>query len=257
LDDKGEKMTVNTPAWEKAWSTFAKLVNDKVIPSAKDGFNGNMMDGGKYDPLQGDKFLSGNVAMTISDYNYINDLIDANKNASKIKNFEKVDWDVVTLPTFPEEPGIGGNIYLNNIMGINAKAQNDKDAWDFIKFLNSEEWAKLKSRSSYEIVSRKKYIQPKDGLNYNIAAFYTLKPVPPNNADMDSMYRMNNFWQVQDKGREIFQTVLEGKKTSAEGLKEWEQKGNELLLQMKKNQKKPVTDGTVDNNTKTEAVPAG
>lgn len=259
FDEKGEKMTVNTPAWEKAWSTFAKLVSEKVIPSANNGeMNGGMMDGGKFDPLQGDKFMSGNVAITIADYSYINEIIDTNKNAAKIKNFEKLDWDVVTLPTFPETPGIGGNIYLNNIMGINAKAQNDKDAWDFIKTLNGEEWAKLKSRSSYEIVSRKKYIQPKDGLNYNIAAFYTLKPVPPSDADMDTLYRtMPNIFQVQDKGREIFQTVIEGKKSSAEGLKEWEQKGNEMLIQMKKNPNKAMTEGNINNGGGSETVPAG
>jgi len=256
FDDKGDKMTVDTPAWEKAWSTFAKLVSEKVIPTQKD-LQDDSSKGG-YNPLASDSFLSGKTAMTIADYSYVNDILDANKNASKIKNFEKVDWDVVTLPTHPEAPGIGGNIYLNNLMGINAKAQNDKDAWDFIKFLNSEEWAKLKSRSSYEIVSRKKYIQPKDGLNYNIAAFYTLKPVTPNNQEMDLYNKYPNIYQVQEKGREIFQTVLDGKKSSAEGLKEWQKEGDKLLVEMKKNPGKPIGGGgEVMNGGTTEVAPAG
>lgn len=234
-DSKGEKMTVNTPAWEKAWSTFAKLINDKVIPGTQDPNQMQQYDSKVYNPIQGDKFLSGQTAMTIGEYNYVNEIIDANKNASKIPNYEAVDWDVVTIPTFPETAGIGGNIYLNNLMSINAKAQNDKDAWEFIKFLNGDQWAKLKSRSGYEMVARKKYIQPKEGLNYNIAAFYTLKPVPPSNNDLNDLYRTKpNIWQVQDKGREIFLTVLAGKKSSADGLKEWEEKGNELLVQIAK-----------------------
>ena len=35
--------------------------------------------------------------MVIGDYSYINQLIDANKNADKMEGFTKVDWDVVTL----------------------------------------------------------------------------------------------------------------------------------------------------------------
>ena len=32
FDDKAEKMTVDSPQWEKVWSTISKLAIDKVIP---------------------------------------------------------------------------------------------------------------------------------------------------------------------------------------------------------------------------------
>ncbi|MBU5440558.1 ABC transporter substrate-binding protein [Paenibacillus sp. MSJ-34] len=236
FDDKAEKMTVDTPGWEKAWSTIAKLSKDKIMPNGRENFAPRKE--GVWNRYDGDNFLSSRVAMTIADYGYITELIDANKNVEKIDGMKKVDWDVVTMPTHPEAPGIGGNIYLSNIMAINAKAQNPDDAWAFVKFLNSPEWAKLKSRSSYELVSRKSFIQPREGLSYNTAAFYTLKPLPPVDDDNELYRKYENLWQVTQKGQEYFQQVIEDKKTSAEALKEWQAKGDAMLQELKKDPKK-------------------
>ena len=83
FDDKAEKMTVDSPQWEKVWSTVSKLAIDKVIPKGDEPQD--EQPEGRYNPLQGDLFLSGKTAMAIGDYNYINQLIDANKNADKMK----------------------------------------------------------------------------------------------------------------------------------------------------------------------------
>ncbi|WP_019420608.1 ABC transporter substrate-binding protein [Paenibacillus sp. OSY-SE] len=242
VDEKGERMTVNSPKWETVMSTFAKLVSEKVIPGG-DNQDMDMSGGGEeYNPYSHDSFLSGHVGMVIGEYSYINsDLADAMKNAEKIKGFKKFDWDVVTVPSHPEAPGVAGGVSLNNIFSINQKAPNPDDAWDFIKFVNSEDWAKIRSRSSWEMVARKKFITPKDGANFNIAAFYTVKPVPPTSADPNELFiQMPNAWQVQEPGQTLFKDVVSGKKTSADALKEWETKGNQILQQLKKNPKDPV-----------------
>ena len=229
FDDKAEKMTVDSPQWEKVWSTVSKLARDKVIPRGDEPQE--QQSEGRYNPLQGDLFLSGKTAMAIGDYNYINQLIDANKNADKMKDFTKVEWDVVTPPVHPEAPEIGGTIYLSSLMAINSSAQNPEDAWELIKYMNSEDWAKIKARSSYEMVSRKSFIKPKDGLDYNIQAFYKLKPVPPTSTNLDKMY------QINEKGMQYFDQVLDNKKTPKEALAEWAAKGNEMLAKIKKDPK--------------------
>jgi len=236
FDDKAEKMTVDSPQWEKVWSTISKLAIDKVTPKGDEQMD--QSGEGRYNPLQGDLFLSSKTAMVLGDYSYINQLIDANKNADKMEGFTKVDWEVVTPPVHPEAPGIGGNIYLSNLMAINSSAQNPDDAWELIKYMNSEDWAKIKARSTYEMVSRKSFIKPKDGMDYNIQAFYTLKPIPPTNTNLDKMYqKMPNLWQVSDKGMEYFNQVLDNKKTPKEALAEWAAKGNEMLAKLKKDPK--------------------
>lgn len=244
-DDKAEKMTVNTPHWERIWTTVSDLAVKKIVPPA----NGNGMlvstpeDGS---PFSHDNFLSGRVAMVLADYVYMNsELSDAMKNADKIKGFNKFDWDVVTVPSHPEAPGVSGGLQLYNIFAINQKAANPDDAWEFVKSVNNEDWAKLRSRSNWEMVSRQKYIKPKDGSNINIGAFYKMKPVLPTKLDMINLVGNNTYWQILNFGNELLRQVVDKKKSVADALKEWELKGNQMLIQLKKN---PSADFSLTNN---------
>jgi multiple sugar transport system substrate-binding protein len=244
FDDKGEKMTVNTPEWERVWTTVAKLYKDKTVPNTQEIQQNPQDQKAVYNPYNGDLFMNGQVAMVIGEYGYINDITTANDNADKIEGFQKLDWDVVTVPQFPEKAGVGGNIFLSSLMGINAKAQNSDDAWDFIKFLNGRAWAKLKSRSMYEMTARKEFLKPRDGVTFNMDAFTKLKPVPPQTTDQEKIYRdMPNIWQVQNLAQPLFQEVIKGTKTSKEALAEWETKGNDMLKQIKANPNGPIDGG--------------
>ncbi|WP_238996458.1 ABC transporter substrate-binding protein [Paenibacillus pinistramenti] len=236
FDDQAQTMTVDTPQWEKVWSTMSKLYMDKIVPDGSQMINDASEMSSS--PVGQDMFLSGKVAMVIGYNSYVNDVVDANNNASKIKNFKAVDWDVATMPTHPEKPGIGGNSYLSSAFAINSSAPNAETAWEFVKFQNSEEWAKIKSRSSYEMVARKSYIKPKDGKDYNIQAFYALKPVPPTSNTDDKLYTEKpGLSSVTSIGQQYFKEVLDNKKTPAEALKEWQQKGNTMLQAIKNNPK--------------------
>ncbi|MEF2964635.1 extracellular solute-binding protein [Paenibacillus sp. M1] len=235
FDDKAETMTVDSPQWIKVWEAISKLSKDKIIPDSNSGMNGNE----PWTAVSGDLFLSGKVAMTIGESYYINEIADANNNASKIKNFTPVDWDVVTSPVHAEKPDIGGNVYFNNTFSINSSAPNADTAWEYVRFINGEEYAKLKSRSNtYEMVSRKSYIQPKQGLSYNIQAFYLLKPLPPSDPKADKMMSEKpGLYNITNIGRNYFQQVLDNKKTPEEALKEWAEKGNKMLQEIKLNPK--------------------
>lgn len=238
-DDKGEKMLVNTPQWEAVWTTIANLYKEKIVPSQEDmsAIQQKIAESGKdsyYNPVQGDLFLGGKVAMTVAEYGYINEIKNTMNNASKIQNFEPFEWDVVTPPTHSSAPNVGGNVYLNQLMGINANAQNSEDAWKFIQFTNSKEWAELKSRSSYELVSRKEFLKPKDGMSYNIDAFTTLQPIPPQSYDSEKLLReKQGIWEAQQPAYELFPQVVKGDKTAKEALQEWETKGNVVLERIK------------------------
>ncbi|MCM3746246.1 extracellular solute-binding protein [Paenibacillus pasadenensis] len=246
FDDKGEKMLVDSgTAWKDAWETMIKLYKDKVVPSPED--SQKIMDemrkaaeksSAGYNPYMNDLFNSGKLGMVIGDYYFVNELRNA-KNASETnKSIKLIDWDVVTVPVFEEKPGVGGNINLSQAMGINAKAQNPDGAWDLIKFLNGRDWAKLKSRSTYEIPARQEFIKPIDGMQYNMKAFTTLKPIPAQTDAFERIAREKpGIYEMQGIGSQIFQEVLSGKKTVDEGIKEWAVKGNALLQKLKTNPK--------------------
>ncbi|PWV87840.1 multiple sugar transport system substrate-binding protein [Paenibacillus cellulosilyticus] len=257
-DDKGEKMLVNTPGWENALNVVAGLYKDDIVPDSDDvqKMNEGKEQTGEYNPVDNDWFLSGRVAMTISDFSYVNELTLAKDNAAKIKDFTPVDWDVVTVPQHQEAAGVGGSIYYSQLMGINAKAQNADDAWEFIKFTNSPEVAKLKSRSQYELSSRKSFIKASESTTpFNIAAFYTLKPIPPSSTDTDKVYREKpGIWEAQNAGSEVFTEVVKGTKTAKEALAEWETKGNAVLEKLKTNPNGGDGGGTIDVKPLAEAA---
>ncbi|WP_261807569.1 ABC transporter substrate-binding protein [Paenibacillus sp. N3.4] len=221
FDDKGEKMTVDTDQWEKVWSKMAQLQKDNVFPELFDPQKPMNRQFDQQNPYSYDDFMSSRLAMGIINYYQIQQLTNANKSAASIKGFTPIDWDVVTIPSHAEAKGVGGSISMSGIMGINAKAQNPDDAWKFIKFINGDEWAKLKSHSSYNLVARSKYLKPKDGLDFHMEAFYKVTPAPMEN-NMQ-LYRNNsNIYQVQDIGRQQLNSVLQGKITAREGLKIWQ-----------------------------------
>ncbi|HZG78749.1 MAG TPA: extracellular solute-binding protein [Paenibacillus sp.] len=228
-DQTGDKMAVDSDSWENVWKKIVDLRKQKIIPGPPNYEQMPMKEPG---PFDWDNFLSGRVAMSISSYYYINELINANKQAETNDKLEPIDWDVVTLPTHEQAPGIGGQIYMDGMMGINAKAQNDEDAWEFLKFVNGDDWARLKSRSQSTLVSNKDYLQPKEGLNYNIGAFYQLKPAPIQD-EMEIYRKYPNIYMVQSIGQQKFQEVLEGKKEVRQALKEWQTEGDAMLQQMR------------------------
>jgi multiple sugar transport system substrate-binding protein len=248
FDAKGEKMTVDSDQWEKVWKTMAQLNSEKLIPQQQDRNNMRqkmMAPGGEdYNPFAYNDFLSGRVAMTIVNYSELDQITNANKNAQNVKGFTPIDWNVVTIPTHPEAPNVGGMISMNGVMAINAKAQNVEDAWKYLKFINGDEWAKLKSRSNNQLIARKPYLQKtKDGVEFNVEAFTKLTPAPAN-TEMSKIYRDKpNIYQVQEIGRNQFSEFIQGKKTAREALKEWQSKGDAALQQMKDNPNKPIDMG--------------
>ncbi|MBB6673180.1 ABC transporter substrate-binding protein [Cohnella nanjingensis] len=245
-DDKAEKMTVNTDQWANAWTKIVDLYKNHVVPTQEDMqaiYSSQQNNDGKgiYNPYQNQLFFMGKSAMMIGQYNMLNDIETFNKNYEKLK-MPKLEWDVVTVPQFTNEaPGIGTNINLSTLSAINAKAANPDDAWEFVKFMNGEEWAKFKSRSSYEMPSRKAFIKPRDGMTYNLDAFTKLKPAPQKSLSETKIEQeRQNLYLIGQLGQTEFNKVMQGQKTVKEALKEFEEKGNDLLQKIKLKPNGPI-----------------
>jgi multiple sugar transport system substrate-binding protein len=247
-DEKAEKMTVNNESWKNAWETFVTLYKDKVLPTGQDLVMDPPEDGRWY-PYMDRAFFRGKVAMVISNYNFVNELVSFNNNVDRIKDkgFERIDWDVVTLPSHVSAPGVSSYVYLNQLLAINANAQNKEDAWNYIKFMISEEYAKLKSRSYWELPARKAFIQPREGLDFHIEAFYMVKPVPPRPYAEQMLERERpNLWMIRQIGDVLYNRVMQDQMTVEEALAEWERRGNEALQKIKENPNGPI-EGIMDD----------
>jgi multiple sugar transport system substrate-binding protein len=239
FDEKAETMTVNSPQWKSVWESVTGLYKDHVMPRQEDMqalYEQPQKEGEPYNPFQGRLFMSGKAAMTIGNYGLISEIEQMNANADKLK-MEKLDWEVVTTPFHTSVPGVGGEITLSQLAGINAKAANAADAWEFVKFMNGKEWAKFKSRSTYEMPARKEFVKPREGLVFNIEAFTKMKPAPMQRSlKEEALYRDKpNLNMVFELGNRYYMDVIQGKKSVDEALKEWETKGNDLLQKIKTN----------------------
>jgi multiple sugar transport system substrate-binding protein len=235
-DSNAERMTINTPQWKALWEQMYQLYKDKVIPSNRDMYS--FEDENKtyrYNPYQGRLFLQGRVAMTLGDYSLINDIMVLNDNADKLK-MDRLDWDVVTVPYHTAAPGVGVNVSYSSLAGINAKAQNQKDAWEFVKFINGEEWAKFKSRSTYEMSSRIEFVKPREGLSYNVEAFIKMKPAPAGNsspAEQKLLRERPNLSYIQNIVSTVYSQVFQDQRSIDDALKFLDEKGNDLLQKIK------------------------
>ncbi|MBP3965047.1 ABC transporter substrate-binding protein [Paenibacillus lignilyticus] len=225
FDKKAWKMTIDTPHWNRSWTDIATLYLDKIVPSHSDLNSGN---------ANSDLFLNGRLAMLIGGNVYINTL-SAARTYSDNPKIQSLDWDVVSLPSFAEAPGIGGSIALTNLMAIGAKAQHKKVAWDFITYNNSQRMGKLKSRSSGNLPVRQSILQPKEGMSYNLGAFYALKPVLPSEEWEELYWETPNLSPVFKLGPPLFQDVVNGKKSVKDALREWQIKGDTLMQDIKRN----------------------
>jgi multiple sugar transport system substrate-binding protein len=239
-DDKAEKMTVNTPQWEKVWTTISQLYKDHVLPSNEDlQVQQPQEDQNRYNPYFQQPFFNGKAAMVIGNYNMINDIDMYNRNYQKFKGMEQLDWDVLPVPTFAEMPGVSSYIYLSSLAGINTKAQNPDDAWEFVKFMNGKEWGKLRSRSSYEMPALKEFVKVKDGMSYNIDAFTQVKPLISENSYEEQKLNQErpNLYLIQQLAQTEFNKVIQNQKSVKEALAEFETQGNDLLQKIKLNPK--------------------
>lgn len=74
------------------------------------------------------------------------------------KDLEKIDWDMVALPTFPELKGVGGQATAV-AMSITSMAKNKDAAMEVIKFLTSKESQTANSKKGMMTVLKDKTIE--------------------------------------------------------------------------------------------------
>lgn len=235
VNNTSDKMTVNNTEWESIWSTIEVLIDEKIIPNHQEINEINIQN----NTFGENAFLSGKVAMTIIDYRNFSRMLQLVNNSKLEIPFE---WDISTFPVHSHLPQLGRQMSMEPLISVNSRAQNIEDSWDFIKFVNSNDWAKFKFETTDNLLSRVKYNTQLYNYNYNIEAFYSLVP-PPIDLDYAKTFLEKPYLQHIDfLGKNIFNKVLIKELTVEEGLKKWETEGNKLLEIFKLN-----PDASIDN----------
>lgn len=222
MDPESLKVTINTDNWKRVFQTSIDAINSKAMNS-NTAENNNMQGSTYEDYLKKDYFISGRAAMTINSF-YIFEQIKQAKE--QIKDYKPFNWDIVTVPVDPKNPDRTTNFGVSELFAINAQSTQQRAAWGFVKYLNSDDYAKIMSRSTQQLLSRTRYIKDKDG--HNLEAFYKLKA----DTDVYKGYEKipQNFYQsitqIVDEG---MKPVVEGTKTLDEVLPIMQTKGQEAM----------------------------
>ncbi|WP_188889156.1 ABC transporter substrate-binding protein [Paenibacillus radicis (ex Gao et al. 2016)] len=110
-------------------------------------------------------FLEGKAAMTLAPFSFIYEVDEAFKKKG-------MQWSMVTEPVDPKNPAYASSLYVGSIYAVNAKSANIQAAWKLISYMNSDEVAKIKSRSSFNLLSRKGHMTELNG--HSLDLFYKL-----------------------------------------------------------------------------------
>mgnify|MGYP001274487482 CR=1 FL=1 len=200
-----------------SWARVYEMALDALRSGALYKVEAADFEGGydSYDEyLLRDPFISGKAAMTIDGLYMMQQIREAQEYVpdKAVKN-----WDLVTVPVDPANPDYTNDISFYNIFAINAESMSRDAAWDFIRYIHSDDYARVMSKVlSGTIPVRTKSIRDDEGRN--LAAFYLLKPTGTNMyadyADLPDEF----FMQYYTIGTEEMQAVTEDRKTVAEAL---------------------------------------
>jgi multiple sugar transport system substrate-binding protein len=207
VDPKTKKATLYTDPWIHIFTTYQRMFS---IP-------GNNLVGGN--PMDEKAFISDqNLAMLSIPNTWKKDSLKQSK----------VNWDMATMPVFPEKPNTATPVTFAGV-SIASVSQHPDDAMDVVSYLLSEEMQKNYTEQSLELTVLSKreiqlalqndpYLKDK-----NVAAIFKLHPADPYYATQyDSLIR-------QTIGT-AFVNVVTGKTTDAHtALRNAEEAANQLL----------------------------
>ncbi|QGQ95530.1 extracellular solute-binding protein [Paenibacillus psychroresistens] len=185
LDAEGKNLTMDTPEWK---SIFEEVVtayqSNSVSLSGDSAFSAAPAKSSSVSSSKGDDgpkrisigensnlFLSGRAAMMI-DSSFMLNQMDMMKNMDK--DAKPINMGMVTEPVDPANPDMSDSFSVSQIFGVDAQSAHVGAAWEFIKYVHSDDLAKIRSKSSPELISRSAYAKDKQG--NSLEAFYKLKP---------------------------------------------------------------------------------
>lgn len=228
--DKGT-VTMQSDGWKEVLlMTVEALKSGALFAGNDEKFDPNkpvMMDGRK------DLFATGKVAMTVEGSYMISNLQRAKET---MKDVTPVNWDIVTVPVDPKNPEVSNTVSLSGLFAVNANSSNPRAAWELVKYINSDEMAKLQSKSEDgAMLSRTAYVKEREGRS--MEPFYMLKMSENNLFKNYNKIPYEFFYQPFNElaGTEI-QSVIEGKKSVDDALKTIQEKGQEIYIKAKQEQ---------------------
>ncbi|TVX86834.1 ABC transporter substrate-binding protein [Paenibacillus agilis] len=211
FDTKEQQLFLNSEEWKNVYNITIDAIKSNTINSKPPG-----------ESIE-DMFEEGRAAMKIDSASLSGQLELSRKSRKKF------EWGFVTIPTSEAYPNSSAQIQPTDITSIHAASQHVDEAWTYIQFVNSDEYAKANSNyASLTIPTLPQSINKQD--TTRSATYYMLKA----GREGRSAVWKNWLYPFHTTFSELFNTqtqqVLEGKITTDEALHQIQAEGKKLLM---------------------------
>jgi multiple sugar transport system substrate-binding protein len=163
--EPSRELTIRSEKWRSIFETILEAARSGAVyvPGVSEITNFNPEHF-----VQTNLFVAGRSAMTVDNLRLM-DLIREFADASG----QTFNYGVVTAPISSNTGMTGDTPSLYDLFGINAGSPQQQLAWEFIKYAAGEDYAKLRSKSSVQLLARASFMTEKDGVN--LEPFYKVK----------------------------------------------------------------------------------
>ncbi|MNH93710.1 Bacterial extracellular solute-binding protein [compost metagenome] len=213
VNEKEKKLALNTESYRKIFEMIMDAYESKaVVMPFLEPIN-------VYDP-----FIMGESAMTVDYYYYINNKI----NWAKEEKGNHLNWELAAAPVDESNREVSSFFVASGFLSVNAESENKQAAWEFVKFINSKEYAKAKSRTNgFSPLARTDYIYNPEGKR--MEAFFTLKPDLDRSFVNFDLFPDGFFGSLQDIINSEGKAAMVGAKTLDEAISSMQQRGEQQL----------------------------
>ncbi|OXS58238.1 hypothetical protein B1A99_13570 [Cohnella sp. CIP 111063] len=228
LSADGSSFNIDTDSWKKVFESVIGAVKSGAlyVPDAEArAFNFKTME----EMFQRNLFVMGRSAMAVKRSYEVQQILQAKE---MLKEVTPVNWGIVTVPVDPNNRNQSSYFNLGSIFAVSSNSANPRAAWEFVKYINGDSFAKLKSKSLYgSLLSRTEHNPDKDGRS--MEPFYMLEP----KANVNNEYTkapINFFGALNALVEAEVDAALNDKKTVEEALEAIQEKGEAELLKARK-----------------------
>ncbi|GIP08897.1 extracellular solute-binding protein [Paenibacillus macerans] len=166
VNPKTMQVTLNTDSWKNVWNMAINATQSGALYLPDTPFYGGSLQ----DFLDNDLFVQGRVAMKLDDAGFMQVLAGMTKTLPDFKAFQ---FDTVTGPVDPLDRSSSRDMEVGQIFAIRAGTPNLEAAWDFVRYVNSDDYAAIKARvfNSNLLTRMDHYSESR------LQAFYKLNPL--------------------------------------------------------------------------------
>lgn len=216
-NSQNQQLYINNKSWIQLFNTVLDNLRDNVIFINDTAGVRPLVMSDETNQTK-NRFIQGNAAMTVDGIRLLG-LLENNIQ----KGVESFQWGISIPPINPSSPHESGYFRIDQIFGINSESVNPDLAWEFVKYINSEEFAKKNRGSKLFLLSRQTSMQSRERVPLD--PFYKLLPA-------ESVIQPPSAFTKQFHlfGNEQVAAIYRKQLSVEQGLQSIESKGKQLLI---------------------------